>query len=182
MLNFRPMIYIALLKGINVGGHKKIKMTTLAEMFTGLGFSNVTTYIQSGNVVFNYKKTDTLKLATIISKKIKETFDFNVDVIVKTKDELEFIFNNNPFIKNDIEKLYVSFLSSSLNKKIDLGVYEDAAYRIVDNVVYLLFNTKSSDSKLSTHMNEKKLQVDIVTTRNWKTVTQLVQLASRNFE
>ena len=173
------MIYIALLKGINVGGHKKIKMTTLAEMFTALGYSNVTTYIQSGNVVFESKKKDTVKLATNISQKIKKTFDFDVDIIVKTKVELEFVFNNNPFIKNEIEKLYVAFLSSTPKEKnIDLGVYEDAEYQIVNDVVYMFFKTKSSDSKLSNNVNEKKLHVDIVTTRNWKTTTQLVQLAN----
>ncbi len=171
------MLYIALLKGINVGGHKKIKMTTLAKMFTALGYSNVTTYIQSGNVVFESKKTDTVKLTTIISQKIKETFDFDIDVIVKTKVELEFVFNNNPFIKNEIEKLYVAFLSSTPKEKnIDLGVYEDAEYQIVNDVVYMFFKTKSSDSKLPNNINEKKLHVNIASTRNWKTVTQLVHL------
>jgi uncharacterized protein (DUF1697 family) len=173
------MIYIALLKGINVGGHKIIKMQALAEMFAELGFKKVKTYIQSGNIVFETKKTDTLKLATIISKKINETFGFGVDVIVKTKEELEFIFNYNPFIKNDIEKLYVTFLSSlPKEKNIDLGVYADAEYKIVGDVIYMNFKTKSSDSKLSGNLNEKKLFVDIATTRNWKTVTQLVQIAN----
>ena len=173
------MIFIALLKGINVGGHKIIKMTILAEMFTALGCKQVTTYIQSGNIVFEYKKIDSAKLATIISQKINETFGFDVAVVVKTKEELEFIFKKNPFINNEIEKLYVSFLSSTPKEKnIDLGVYEDAEYKIIDDAVYMLFKTKSSDSKLSNNVNEKKLHVDIVTTRNWKTTTQLVQLAN----
>lgn len=173
------MIYIALLKGINVGGHKKIKMTSLVEMFTTLGCKQVTTYIQSGNIVFEYKKTDSVKLATIISQKIKEAFGFDVDVIVKTKNELDFIFNNNPFIKNEINNLYISFLSSSPQEEnIDLGNYDDAEYKIVNDVVYMYFYTKISASKLATNVNERKLKVDIVTTRNWKTTTQLVQLAN----
>lgn len=174
------MIYIALLKGINVGGHKIIKMQALTEMFAALGFEKVKTYIQSGNVVFSYKKTTTQILANSISKNIKEVFGFTVDVIVKTKEEIEFIFNNNPFGKDDMNKLYVSFLSTiPKEKNIDLGNYEDAKYKIQQDVVYMCFKTKSSDSKLSNNVNEKKLHVSIATTRNWKTVTQLVQLASR---
>lgn len=177
------MIYIALLKGINVGGHKIIKMQALAEMFAALGFEKITTFIQSGNVVFAYKKNSTEILANSISKKIKEVFGFDVNVIVKTKEELEFVFNNNPFAKDDMNKLYISFLSTvPKEKNIDLGNYDDAEYKIANDVVYMFFHTKISDSKLVNNVNEKKLHVDIVTTRNWKTVTQLVQLASRLFE
>ena len=82
------MRYIALLRGINVGGQKRIKMIDLKIAFESLNFKNVKTYIQSGNVIFDSDSTDTIKLTNQIEKKISETFGFLVKTIIRTDEEL----------------------------------------------------------------------------------------------
>ena len=90
--------YIALLKGINVGGHKKVPMVDLRNLLTTAGLQNVQTYIQSGNVVFHSSKNAS-ELETKIQNVISAQFGFDVFVIVKTNNELQTIFDNSPFLK-----------------------------------------------------------------------------------
>src|SRR6187399_408069 len=102
--------YIALLRGINVSGHKKIKMPDLKAMFEALGFTNVHTYIQSGNVVFESKSATGLE--SKISAKILEQFGFEVSVICRTAKEMEQVITRNPYagmVGFEAEKLYVTF-------------------------------------------------------------------------
>ena len=89
------MRYAALLRGINVGGHNKIKMETLREVCSSLGFADVKTYINSGNVVFKTRKSDNLKLATRISKAIEKEFSLKIKVIVRSMPEIEEIIRKN---------------------------------------------------------------------------------------
>ena len=89
--------YIALLRGINVSGHKKIKMPDLKAMFEALGFTNVRTYIQSGNVVF--ESNFAADLESKISAKILEQFGFEVSVICRTAEELEQVIARNPYVE-----------------------------------------------------------------------------------
>ncbi len=103
--------YIALLRGINVSGQKIIKIDELRKLFESLGFKNVKTYIQSGNVIFNSQIESIDKIVKLIEKKIKEVFSFDVTVIIRNRDELGKIIQTNPFSKTKpIEKLYVIFL------------------------------------------------------------------------
>ena len=174
------MIYIALLRGINVGGHKKIKMEALRNSLETLHFKNLKTYIQSGNVVFQFKDVGVEKISSSISKKIKDDFGFDVPVIVKTYAELKHVFLNNPFInKYEIEKLYVAFLSTNpSNELIDkFGSFGEDKYVFVNDILYLCYAERVSDSKLTNKIIESKLNV-IATSRNWKTVTQLVLMAN----
>ena len=94
--------YISILRGINVSGHKLIKMEALRKMYSDLGFSDVRSYIQSGNIIFSYKNSETYSLEKKISKKINDTFGFDVPVLVKEISEFKKILSNNPFLKKSI--------------------------------------------------------------------------------
>src|SRR5690349_19631018 len=106
--------YIAILRGINVGGNRMIKMDALKQLFAELGFKNIQTYIQSGNIVFQGKETDSRKLETKISAAITGKFTFDVPVIVIEYDDFRQIISDNPFLsdkKKDTAYLHVTFLS-----------------------------------------------------------------------
>ena len=106
--------YISILRGINVSGHRMIKMDALRQLYSDLGFENVKTYIQSGNVVFKFNQIDNKKLADRIEKEIAKRFEFQVPVLVTEINELREIVNQNPFLKDtskDISFLHVTFLS-----------------------------------------------------------------------
>ena len=81
-------VFISLLRGINVGGHKRIAMTDLVQLCTSLGFDNVRTYLQSGNVLFGSPERDPGRLSAMISENISAKFGFSVNVILRTSDEL----------------------------------------------------------------------------------------------
>ena len=105
--------YISILRGINVSGQKKIIMTDLLKLYEDLGFIDVKTYIQSGNVVFNStKKVSNALLVKQIESKINEIYGFQVPVIIRTADDLEKIIASNPFKAESTENLYVTFLSN----------------------------------------------------------------------
>ena len=175
--------YIAILRGINVSGHKIIKMDALAKMFESLNFKNVKTYIHSGNVVFQDKSTDPEKLHERIAKCILDEFDFVVPVIVKSKDEFLKIAKNNPFMRRkgiDVTKLHVTFLTTEPSKaevdKIKNLEFGSDEFSIAGKCIYLYCPKTYGDSKLSNSFFEKKLQVT-ATTRNWKTVNELIAIA-----
>ena len=177
---------IAILRGINVGGKRKILMQDLREMFTKLGFTDICTYIQSGNVVFSgIQEKDEPVLEQKIEKAILETFQFEVPVIVRSEDEWNEVVNGNPFLINtntEIEKLYVSFLQKcpettelEAMKKND---YSPEKYEIIGKNIFGYFPKNYSKSKLSNQLFEKKLKVT-ATTRNWKTVLKLQELIGK---
>jgi uncharacterized protein (DUF1697 family) len=174
--------YISILRGINVSGQKTIKMDALRAMFEDLKFTNVKTYIQSGNVIFQYKKTDCKSLENIISQKIKEEFTFDVPVIVITKEDFENIYNNNLFVNDhnkDIQKLHVTFLSqipNQLNINKIAGNFAPDEFIFNETAIYLYCPEGYGSTKLNNNFFESKLKVT-ATTRNWKTVTELMQLA-----
>ena len=108
--------YISILRGINVSGQKKIIMTDLVKLYEDLGFKDVVSYIQSGNVIFKTKqKTTDTKLAKQIEAKIIEKYDFQVPVIIRSLEELHRISTQNPFINEPEVSLYVTFLSGTPN-------------------------------------------------------------------
>jgi len=105
--------FVSLLRGINVGGHRKIRMADLKTMFTNIGLNNPVTYIQSGNVIFDSEINDVEIIELLISKAILDTFGHQVPVLVKTSSNFDSIINNNPFYSDsvDTQKLHFSFLS-----------------------------------------------------------------------
>ena len=175
--------YISILRGINVSGHRIIKMDVLREMFEQLKFKNVKSYIQSGNIIFKFKNTEPNKLSAKISDSINETFGFDVPVIVLELKDVERIIKSNPFSKEteiDPAHLHVTFLSdipdnNHVKKLSEIDFKKDKYYH-KDNAVYLYCPDKYSNSKLTNGFIENKLKVT-ATTRNWKTVNELLKIA-----
>ena len=175
--------YISILRGINVSGHRMIKMDALKKMCAELGFSNIRTYIQSGNIVFQAKETATQKLSELIESVINKTFGFDVPAIILTKDELENIIKSNPFVKDETKNasfFHVTFLSGNPAKEnIELLQQADLKndeYAVGDKAIYLYCPDSYSNSKLTNSFFENKLKV-IATTRNWKTTNELLNMA-----
>jgi uncharacterized protein (DUF1697 family) len=174
---------ISILRGINVSGHNPIKMKALQEMYENLGFRNVRTYIQSGNVIFESDQPETGEIEKMISAEILNAFDFKVPVLVLQLEELKYISVHNDFILKrgeDISKLHVTFLSEEPEKNLTENIgkeqYLPDEYYFNGRAVYLFCPQGYGNTKLSNTFFEKKLQVQ-ATTRNWKTVLELVKLA-----
>lgn len=174
--------YIALLRGINVGGNKIIKMQDLKAMFQSLGAQNVRTYIQSGNVVFESDEESQNLLSGTIERQIKEVFGFGVSVIIRTVNEMEQVIANNPFSfteKEDTKRWYVSFLPSEPSAEAleKLRIYEDGPdkLRFVGREMYVLYEVSVSQSALSKVPLDRILGMPI-TARNWNTVNKLVNV------
>jgi uncharacterized protein (DUF1697 family) len=174
--------YISMLRGINVGGKKKIKMEDLKELYRSIDLKVVKTYIQSGNVVFQYQDGHTSEIAQKIQKEIMKVFNFDVPVFIRTENELKKIINNNPFKKEDKSKLYVTFLNEvPIEKPIEeINQIKDKSemFYIFDKEIYLFCPNGYARTKLSNDFFEKKLKVS-ATTRNWKTVNKLLDIAKR---
>jgi len=175
-------IYISLLRGINVGGHKKIKMEKLRATFEGLGFESVKTYIQSGNVVFKARKTATSVLSKKVEERILKDFGFAVSVVSRTADEVGETIASNSFLEDrgiDAEKLHVMFLPeapapAALKKLADLTVAPDQC-RCLGREIYFYLPNGVSGSVLMKSPVDRILGV-VTTTRNWKTVNSLHQM------
>lgn len=175
--------YITLVRGINVSGQKMIKMPALVNLYESIGFKNVSTYIQSGNLLFKSSISSPDKIAEKIEKNIKSTFGFEVKVIIRTPEELKMVINKNPFLKRDridTIRLYVSFLSNEPDKKLikDLQINknESEEFQIIGKEIYLYLPQGFGNAKLQAGVFEKKLNVS-ATARNWKTVNALYEMA-----
>ncbi|MFN8414730.1 MAG: DUF1697 domain-containing protein [Cytophagaceae bacterium] len=175
--------YISILRGINVSGKNIIKMETLRNMYESLGFKNCVTYIQSGNVVFESKKTTPEKLVSAISSAIEKEFGFEVPVLVLTVETLQEIINQNPFVKDkkkDVKFFHVTFLAELSGVKeydsiLDKGqAGEEIA--ITSKAVYLYCPKGYGNTKWTNTFLESKLKVK-ATTRNWKTTLELLKMA-----
>ena len=174
-------IYIAMLRGINIGPHKRIKMEGLRESFEGLGFEQVKTYIQSGNVVFKSGKVS--GLCKKIEERLSDDFGFTVSVILRTREDMEKVIRSNPLLKEkgiDSSKLHVAFLlqtpvSAALQKLDALTLAPDRA-RCLGKELYLYFPNGVSVSSLWKHPLDRVLSVT-TTMRNWNTVNQLHAMA-----
>lgn len=175
--------YIALLRGINVGGKKKILMKDLKEIFRELGFNNIQTYVQSGNVIFDSQKDiSTAKLENNIKNAIKKAYDFEVTVIIRTPPRLKKIISKNPFEPGagDIKQNYLVFLNEH-PKAEDISELENLnsadEFKIDEDHIYVKYASKYSDSKLNNNFFENKLGVS-ASTRNWQTVLKLDEIAN----
>jgi uncharacterized protein (DUF1697 family) len=172
--------YVALLRGINVSGQKMIKMQVLQSLFAELGFKNIRTYIQSGNIIFESGKISQDVLAKQIEEKILQSYHFEVPAIIRHHDEIKRILENNPFLikrNEDINKLYVTFLSNESDEsdkydKSDKSIDYDE-FIISGKNIYLFCPNGYGRTKLNNNFFESKLKVK-ATTRNWKTVNALL--------
>jgi uncharacterized protein (DUF1697 family) len=175
--------YISILRGINVSGHKMIKMEELKTLFLGLDLKNVSTYIQSGNIVFQFAPTKTETLSTLIEKKIEEKYKFDVPVITRKISEFKTVIDKNPFLKKrgiDTDKLHVTFLNSIPKKENADAIknFEAGADKFVlyNKEVYVYCPNGYGNTKLNNNFFEKKLKVN-ATTRNLRTVGELIKIA-----
>lgn len=181
-------IYIALLRGINVSGHKKIIMADLKEMFEHLGYIDVITYIQSGNIVFKAKEKPTQILEEKIKKAIDTRFGYDIPVLVMTSGYMQSIYDQSPFLQKikegviDKKKMYFTLLFEipeviiveELNIEPALG--EEYVLAEQNKVVYFYAVNGYGRTKLTNNFFEKKLKCS-ATTRNFKTMYKLLELS-----
>ena len=177
--------YISMLRGVNVSGYNVIKMNEFYKLYSDLGYSNIKTYIQSGNIIFQTVNTLPTYLEKIISEKIKEMFGLNINVFVFETDEYKRIIDNNPFISEqtkDIACQYISFLSSEPLvenlEKIRQKLSTNEELIIHGKTLYLYYPNGYSNSKINNNIIETKLNV-ISSTRNWRTCIKLLEIAEK---
>jgi uncharacterized protein (DUF1697 family) len=168
-----------MLRGINVGGNKRMKMEKLRESFEALGFKRVHTFIQSGNVVFQAAKSSPASLSKKIEKRLLQDFGFSVPVVTRTAEEMRTAVENNPFLKErgvDVEKLHVMFLSESpaadALKKLEVFTVAPERSRCLGKEIYLYLPNGVAESTMMKAPLDRTLAV-LATTRNWKTVNAL---------
>ena len=170
--------YISLLRGINVGGHKKILMADLKSLFQDLGFKNIQTYIQSGNVVFEAKETDLGVLEKMILEKIKTHYDFDVPVLILIPKQVEDAISKNPF--EEYDKLSFTFLAENpTQENIDIFnsfSFDNEFFELKDNVVYAHYPNGAGNAKMNHTFIERKLKVT-ATSRNLRTTKKLLEMA-----
>ncbi|MEZ5346713.1 MAG: DUF1697 domain-containing protein [Pyrinomonadaceae bacterium] len=175
------MRYAALLRGINVGGNTKVKMETLREMCEALGFKNVKTYINSGNVAFDTRKSDNRKLAAKIVKAIEKEFAISISVMVRSLREIEQVIKNNPFAGEfESEKeMHVLFLEQEMPaekiKQLLANNSEKERFSVIGPEIYCHLRNGVIDSILGKDYIGKKLKV-AATARNWRTVNKIAAL------
>ena len=174
--------YIALLRGINIGPRNKIAMAELRELLGSLEHEGVRTHILSGNVMFTSRRRSARRLETDLETAIRERFELDIRVLVRTADELTRIVKANPFPKAEAEGscFFVLFVDRDLDKKaidaIDPAAFKPEKFAIGDRAIYAWYPRGLSESKLVGALSDKRLGVT-TTTRNWNTVTRLAELA-----
>ncbi len=175
------MKYVSLLRGINVGGKNMIKMELLREMFSSLGFENVKSYINSGNIIFETAESNNNELSAKISQKITETFSFDIRVLTRKMQEIENIIANNPFsgqFEND-KDVHVFFLDEELPaEKRELLLShnnENENYAVCNKEIFCHLRISVLDSLMGKDFIAKKLKVSS-TARNWRTVNKISEI------
>lgn len=170
--------FISILRGINVSGQKKIKMADLKNLYEGLGFKNVQTYIQSGNVVFEHREATATDLQQIIFDAIQNHYGFEVPNIILSLQVVETALKKNPF--KDIDKMYFTFLAETPTKenieKLYTYSFDEEYYELIDKVVYFHSPNGAGRAKMSNNFFENKLKV-MATSRNLNTTRKLLEMA-----
>lgn len=178
------MKHIALLRGINVGGNRKILMADLRFLFDELGYTNIETYIQSGNVVYDLSMNEKpAESARRIQDAVRVKYGYEVPVIVVPAIELLLAVDQNPYFladPDDIIKFHLTLLSDFPERgKVDAiaGIdFTPDQFSINGKQVYIRCERKYHESKLTNNFLEKKLGVQ-ATTRNWRTIMKLAEMA-----
>jgi uncharacterized protein (DUF1697 family) len=178
-------VIIALLRGVNVGGHNQIKMDALRALFESLGMRDVQTYIQSGNVVFRTKERDLPALTKRIQSGIERQFGFRPDVILRTCSELRDVIARDPFAKRrgiEPRRLLVTFLASDPGEEARARVRkvktDPEELRIEGREVYIYFPNGMARPKMSWPAIERMLGTS-GTGRNWNSVNKLLEIAEK---
>jgi uncharacterized protein (DUF1697 family) len=173
--------YVAFLRGINVGGNKKVPMAKLKSVLQEFGFQNVRTLLASGNVIFEFKKESLPSLTKKISATLDEAFGFIIPVILRNADEIEKIVESVPF-KNIIvakdTRLYVTFLSEDPKSNLKIPYYStDKSFQILnikDKTIFSVLDVSKTGTVDAMAILEKEFGKNI-TTRNWNTIVKILQ-------
>lgn len=176
--------FISFLRGINMTGHNSIKMADLAKLYTSLGFKNVETFIQSGNVIIDADMSE-LEISLKIEAEILRKFNYNVPVMVRTVQEIKDLYSTNPFLNEENfnpARMAVIFLlkettAEQIQKVIDIE-YPPDRFEISGKEIYIYCPNGFGRSKIYTNFFEKKMGV-VGTGRNWKTITAILNIAEQ---
>jgi uncharacterized protein (DUF1697 family) len=170
--------FVSMLRGVNVAGHKMLKMAELAEAYSSLGFADVRTYLQSGNVIFSASISDESSLVRKIQEGLKTELGLDVTVFIRNPKELGKVVAKNPFQQQKM--IYISFLKAKPDnipsEKLNSVRGPGEEFRIIDREVFLYLPNGSGRTKLSNNYLEKALGLP-ATTRNWNTVTALAEMS-----
>ena len=173
--------YIALLRGINVSGQKKIPMAELRELLSKPGLKNVQTYIQSGNVIFQSSEENIQKLELKIHDAIKKHFGFEVPILIKTPKDLQRIFDDCPFPEDQKANSYFTMLYAIPDKilidEASKASYPNQVFIIRNDCSYFYCSMGYGKAKYSNNFFERKLKVT-ATARNYKTMVKLLSLSA----
>jgi len=175
------MRYAVFLRAVNVGGHNKVPMPRLRDIATDLGYSEVSTYVQSGNLVINAGKTKAADVESAVGDALRRELDVDVDVMVRSQKELAAVIAGNPFedVADDPKKLHVSFLAkqpaAAALKSCDGDEFLPERFAFGDRCLYLWYPDGQGRSKMAAAPWGKRLGVK-GTSRNWRTVTTMLEL------
>jgi uncharacterized protein (DUF1697 family) len=173
---------VALLRGINVGGRKKVPMARLREVLEAAGFEDVKTYVQSGNVVLSAPRRSPAKIGREIEAAIEAEFGFDVAVVMRTRDELAALVEDDPLGDVATNPTYrvVVFLAEKLDRSRLADVEPDAfapeAFELRDREIVMWAPEGQRDSRIVKTLTEKRTGV-VGTARNWRTVEKLLAMA-----
>jgi len=182
MRNESIATYVALLRGVNVGGRNNLSMKDLTAMFEHAGCEAGKTYIQSGNMVFKARPALAARIPDLISSEIAERFGYRVPVVVRTVEDLREIVSTNPFLSTGIDSkwLYVAFLAdlpeSSRVAELDPDRSPQDSFLVRGREVYMHCPNGIGRTKLTNEYFDSKLATTS-TVRNWRTVLTLLQMA-----
>jgi uncharacterized protein (DUF1697 family) len=175
--------HVALLRGINVGGKNMLPMKDLVGMFVAVGCEDVTTYIQSGNVVFSADAKVVEGLGSLISTQVQERFGLRVPVVLRTAAELKKVIRSNPFLQvgtADELILHVAFLAdkpgAGLVAGLDAGRSTPDEFVVEGREIYMQLVKGVAGTKLTNAYFDSKLKT-VSTMRNWRTVLKLAEMA-----
>jgi uncharacterized protein (DUF1697 family) len=173
--------FLALLRGVNVGGKNRVAMKELAGLLAGAGLEEVRTYIQSGNAIFRAPRAKGPELPGLIAGLIAERFDLSVPVVIRSAEELSGVVRSNPFLEGgaDPEALYVAFLAdepaAARIAALDPNRSPPDAFRVRGREVYLHLPNGVAGSRLTNDYFDSRLGTRS-TARNWRTVLKLAEL------
>ncbi|QNP75657.1 DUF1697 domain-containing protein [Streptomyces roseirectus] len=178
--------YAALLRGINVGGHRRLPMADLRALLETLGHGAVRTHLQSGQAVFSADHGDETSLAAELEAAIEKHFGFTVDVVVRDHAYLASVVEECPFPAGELEpkQLHVTYFSAPVDAERFAGIDQPALlpeeFRLGDRALYLYAPDGLGRSKLAEQLARPRVTKGLIaTTRNWNTVTKLAELTSQ---
>jgi len=176
------MKFIALFRGINVGGKNRLPMRNLIEIFAELGCVDVTSYIQSGNVIFKAPADLARRVPTLVAKRVQGTLGMTVPIVLRSSKELEDVSRNNPFLKtaSELDRLHVAFLAelprSTTAASLDPKRSPPDRFVLRGREIYLSLPNGVAKTKLTNAYFDSKLAT-VSTLRNWNTVQKLIELS-----